>query len=141
MSNTDNNAIELGFQAPFEVRSFTLGELLSMRTATTNEQTPLDVKRNEGLAQDLAAHGQLKPFIVLDLDGDLYLGGGRNRAYCHKNLLNRSEDMTFACLVYKSVITEFTGLGLMKYVFNKPETMAVIAVETKKIADDRHFFL
>lgn len=93
-------AVAEGVQVPFEIRLYSLAELLAMKTATTNEQSPLDAKRNEGLAQDLAAHMQLDPFKVIEADGELYLAGGRNRAHCQATLLGRPLDMQFACIVY-----------------------------------------
>lgn len=101
MTNTVSTALLEGVQRPFEVRMYSLGDLLNMRTATTNEQTPLDPKRNDALAQDLARNMQVEPFKVLDLEGELYLGAGRNRAYCQAQVLNRPLSMEFACLYYK----------------------------------------
>lgn len=108
MTTTDKalNALTSGVQYPFEIRMFTIAELTAMKTATSNAQAPLDLKRSEKLAQSLASTMQLDPFKVVDLNGELILGAGRHRLHCQGSTLQRPAGMAFACLYYSVTTTE-----------------------------------
>jgi hypothetical protein len=93
-------ATNQGFQKPFEVKGFTLGELLEMKTSTSVAQTPLNLKNVAVLRDNFRTNEMVTPFAVARFDNDFYLAGGRHRAFTHKDL-DRALTTIFYCIFYE----------------------------------------
>jgi hypothetical protein len=93
-------ANEVGMQKKFTVREFTLEELLEMKTATSVQQTPINQKNIAVLREDFRIREMINPFSVAYFDSNYYLGGGRHRAFTHKEL-GRPLDTVFSCILYE----------------------------------------
>jgi hypothetical protein len=100
MNALSNSAVFLGYARPFELKWFTLEQLMEMKTTTTVEQAPLEPKSLKTLEKEFQEGPQNEPFKVISFDGDNHLGGGRHRLDIQVNKLKRDLKTVFPCLFY-----------------------------------------
>lgn len=93
------SAVGEGIAYPFEIVERTLEQLAAMRTGTTNQQTPVNIKRVDKLKTSLSSTPQITPFSICNYEDSEYLVGGRHRLNVQLDL-GRDKNTVFQCILY-----------------------------------------
>ena len=95
-------------QAQFTVKSFTVQELMDMKTALNGEQSPINTKRVDKIVDSFIDGPLLQPLEVTEFGGVNFLTGGRHRITALAVEYADNKEFTIECLLY--VVTDANDL-------------------------------